>query len=121
MVEAVTARVTLTIAQRNRALERFVHYSASFAQRRRAAIEASASALVRRVAEIAVSTRDRLTAAERLIVNLNPARLLGRGYSMTTVRGRIVRDAAALAVGDRITTRFAHGDASSVVDALSTR
>lgn len=120
MAESVTARVTLTIAQRQGALERFVHRGASFAQRRRAAIDATVAMFARRMSERLLTIRGRLDAAARLIANLNPSRLLERGYSVTLTRGRIIRDASSLAVGDRLTTRFAHGDATSVVDELST-
>lgn len=120
MVESMSARVSLLVTQCRSALERFVHRGTSFAQRRRAEVEASAISLMRCISETLVGTRSRLDAAERLITNLNPSRLLERGYSVTLTRGRIIRDASSLAVGDRLITRFAHGDATSVVDELST-
>lgn len=120
MFESISARISLSVMQRRSALERFVHRGTSFAQRRRAEVEASVISLMRRISEMIVGTRSRLDAAERLIANLNPSRLLERGYSVTLTRGRIIRDASSLAVGDRLITRFAHGDATSVVDELST-
>lgn len=115
MAESVTGRVTLTIAQRQGALERFVHRGASFAQRRRAAIDATIAMFARRMNERLLAIRGRLDTAARLIANLNPSRLLERGYSMTFTRGRLVRGAAALAIGDRLTTRFGDGTTESTV------
>jgi exodeoxyribonuclease VII large subunit len=44
--------------------------------------------------------------------------VLARGYSITqhTADGRIVRDAGELQPGERITTRFARGEAVSRVE-----
>jgi exodeoxyribonuclease VII large subunit len=49
---------------------------------------------------------------------LSPLGVLGRGYSLTqrADNGRIVRDAAELAPGDGIVTRFGRGRATSRVD-----
>jgi len=52
--------------------------------------------------------------------SLSPLAVLARGYSVTrrTDDGRIIRDAAELAPGDQVTTRFAHGEARSRVEAI---
>lgn len=47
---------------------------------------------------------------------LSPQEVLNRGYSITTRKGQIVRSAAALKPGDRISTRFADGEAESTVE-----
>lgn len=57
----------------------------------------------------------RLELAERALTLADPARILRLGFSMTTHDGRIVRDAASLKPGDRLTTTFAHGTAESIV------
>jgi exonuclease VII large subunit len=45
---------------------------------------------------------------------------LGRGYSLTqrTADGRVIRQAAELAPGQQITTRFAAGKATSRVEQI---
>lgn len=50
--------------------------------------------------------------------SLSPLRVLGRGYSLTqrVSDGALVRDAAAVSVGDRITTRYAKGETVSRVE-----
>ena len=54
----------------------------------------------------------RLARAEAHITSLDPQRMLARGYSVAeTANGVIVRDAAALAVGEEIRVTFARGRA----------
>lgn len=61
--------------------------------------------------------RTRLEAAANKLEILNPYATLERGYSLTLAPdGRVVRDAADLTAGDRIVTRFASGEAVSVVE-----
>jgi exodeoxyribonuclease VII large subunit len=59
-----------------------------------------------------------LDAAGAQLESLSPLAVLGRGYSLTqrTADGRWIRDAAELAVGQQITTRFARGEAASRVE-----
>lgn len=53
---------------------------------------------------------------QQRILTLDPAVLLRRGYSMTLCRGRLVKDASQLKDGDRIVTRLAKGEITSVVE-----
>ena len=63
-----------------------------------------------------VKTEGRLARAEESIRHLSPYGVLDRGYSLTVdANGNVVRDAAVLKEGDRIRTRFAAGEASSIV------
>ena len=48
---------------------------------------------------------------------LDPARLLDRGFSLTTdVDGRIVRSAVGVGDGDRLVTRLRDGAIESIVE-----
>ncbi len=47
---------------------------------------------------------------------LDPKWLLKRGYSITTVQGKVVRNAKTLKPGDKIETRFGQGKVTSTVD-----
>ena len=61
----------------------------------------------------------RLTAAAARLEALNPQAVLERGYAIATDgAGRIVRDAAGLAVGDLLRVRFASGQAETRVQRL---
>ena len=58
-------------------------------------------------------TLERLSAS---LSSLDPAAVLGRGYSLTrNERGEVVRDAVTLADGDRLTSTFSRGSVDSVV------
>lgn len=65
-------------------------------------------------------SRREVDQAAAQLESLSPLAVLGRGYSLTqrTMDGRVVRDAAELAPGDEILTRFARGQAVSRVEQL---
>ena len=52
--------------------------------------------------------------------SLSPLAVLGRGYSLTqrAADGQVIRDAAQLALGDQLVTRFSRGQAQSRVERL---
>lgn len=63
--------------------------------------------------------RDRIAGARALLGTLSPEATLARGYSITLdASGRVIRSAARLERGDRIRSRFAEGEAESVVDGV---
>ena len=51
----------------------------------------------------------RIDAGRRALAHLDPARVLERGYSIVEHAGRVLRDSAQVATGDRIQVRLAHG------------
>ncbi len=65
--------------------------------------------------------RQRADAAASRLESLSPLAVLGRGYSLTqrTADGQIIRHATELTPGERITTRFAAGEATSRVEQLT--
>jgi exodeoxyribonuclease VII large subunit len=75
------------------------------------------------------ATRQRAETARRLVESkaahlesLSPLGVLGRGYSVTTrlADGRLVRQAADLVTGDAIVTRYAQGETTSRIEAVTT-
>ena len=46
---------------------------------------------------------------------LDPALLLKRGYSITTLKGLVVKDSVALKSGDEIETRLESGTVKSII------
>lgn len=60
--------------------------------------------------------KHRLTLLEQECAAVDPEVLLKRGFSMTFYDGHLVREAASLKSGDRIVTRLADGEITSVVD-----
>ncbi len=57
----------------------------------------------------------RLDNWESLLHSLDPQTVLKRGYSLTSRRGKIIRQSDALQAGDHIRTRFADGEVESKV------
>jgi len=64
------------------------------------------------------AAKARAESLDARLASLNPLAVLGRGYSLTrrVADGRLVRDAAELAPGDALATRFARGEAFSRVE-----
>ena len=60
--------------------------------------------------------RHRLELLQQRIADASPEKLLSRGYSITLKDGKAVTDASSLESGDRLVTRFAKGEARSVVE-----
>jgi exodeoxyribonuclease VII large subunit len=67
------------------------------------------------------AARKQADAAANHLESLSPLAVLGRGYSLTQrlSDGQLVRDAAELAVGDEIATRFSRGRVVSRVEGLN--
>jgi exodeoxyribonuclease VII large subunit len=63
----------------------------------------------------------RVGALAARLESLNPHAVLDRGYAIATdAGGRIVRDAATLGIGDRLTVQFARGAAQTEVRSIDT-
>ena len=63
-----------------------------------------------------VEQRHRLQLMEKVIEGASPMQILQRGYSITRCEGRVVRDALALPEGSVLTTTFADGEVTSIVN-----
>ena len=63
-----------------------------------------------------VDRRNRLSHVQALLRERSPLVILGRGYSITRdASGKILRDAAAVSVGDEISVRLAQGELGATV------
>lgn len=64
-----------------------------------------------------ILAENRLDSAKRSLFLLSPYAVLERGYSLTTSQdGAIVKNADSLKAGDKISTRFALGSVTSIVE-----
>ncbi len=85
------------------------------------AIDRSGVLLVAAPARWLRTEEARLDSSAAQVRALDPVRVLARGYSVTrTAAGEVVREAAALAPGERVTTQLADGHFSSVVEPPAT-
>lgn len=61
----------------------------------------------------------KLRLAEAMLDGRNPTRILQRGYAIVSIDGAIIRDAAAVAPGTRITARVARGTLDALVESVA--
>ena len=76
--------------------------------------------LTRAVPAFLAAEERRLAAAKRAAAMAGPERILALGFSITTLGGKAVRDAARLRPGDVIETRLANGTLTSTVTSAVT-
>jgi exodeoxyribonuclease VII large subunit len=67
------------------------------------------------IAHLLSSHRHRLELLEQRVASLDPQQLLRRGYSITTLNGKSIRNAKELKTGDEIITRLSQGSIKSIV------
>lgn len=67
------------------------------------------------MARIIAQKQHRLTLLEQRVTDASPNKLLKRGFSLTLMNGKIVKDPLQVKVGDIITTRLAKGEIKSEV------
>jgi exodeoxyribonuclease VII large subunit len=65
--------------------------------------------------------RERVNDVERLLRQVDPTRVLARGYSIVKVGGKVVRGVASLEVGSEIAVQFAAGSADARVCRINGR
>lgn len=88
--------------------------------RAEARLDASLAALRHRPAQTLAGESRHVDSIESRVRLADPALLLERGWSITRgADGHVVRDAAALRPGDRLTTHFAGGIVASTVDEVT--
>lgn len=113
-LEHVTMRFGMHIQARRGTIDRFLLRGGAFAQQRRVWTEARCVAMQSRITALHQQCVTRLETATRTMRNLNPTRLLARGYSMTLVRGALVRSASVVRAGDALETQFSDGEVTSI-------
>ena len=78
---------------------------------KRAALDERSAKLDADFRRLLLERRNRLAQVEALLKERSPLTILNRGYSITRdAQGRIVRDAAQVAVGDDVSIRLARGE-----------
>ena len=82
---------------------------ARFTGRKIEYVREAARRIAERFAQISVRTHDRVTGAIRILENLNPEKLLARGYSVVFKNGHVVRSVKTLARGDVVSIRLGQG------------
>lgn len=86
-----------------------------------ARLEATRSAIATAAFNATQRAADRLAARNELLGALSPAATLARGYSITMVKGRAVKSTEELNSGDEVTTTFASGSITSIVNQINSK
>jgi exodeoxyribonuclease VII large subunit len=123
VLENVTRRMSDAINQRMNAekmrIERLAQKLPSlFAVakvRREQMLESLWNRAVNGVSNIVTSRIHKLELLEKSVAAADPELILKRGYSLTRVNGHVVKEAAGLHKGDRLTTSFADGTVESEI------
>lgn len=94
---------------------RMEHRTTLLLDRQRNRIEFAGSTIRQKVARILTEHKRRLDIASTTVRYVDPKKVLERGYSITRLNGKAVKDAAHLKVGDVIDTEMAQGRVRSEV------
>lgn len=109
MVDRVCDTVHRTIDQQRGVIETADRVMMHFMERRKSQVDGVVQRLLLQSSAWMMSLRSRIESEERLLRNVDPTRVLGRGYSIVTSQGKVVKDAVALPVGAEIEVTFARG------------
>ncbi|MEK7620676.1 MAG: exodeoxyribonuclease VII large subunit [Patescibacteria group bacterium] len=100
-------------------LERATNLIGFILERQKQRLMALKEGLLLRTATWLPRLRENLQGFERVLRQVDPKRVLSRGYSLVTVDGYVVRDASTLEVGADITVQFAAGCADARVSRVN--
>ena len=111
---AYTARSKLEMLARHRSLRRPFDLIHDLSRQ----LDELATRSSRSMKQLLTTSRHRADNLAAQLESLSPLQVLARGYSLTQreADGTVIRDVAALQVGDRLVTRFAKGQATSRVE-----
>ncbi|TAK03898.1 exodeoxyribonuclease VII large subunit [Patescibacteria group bacterium] len=112
-VESMARHVETRLREKLDAHRRTVGHVASaagaFVSRERERLYATVSAFDGAAGRWIPRLRERVFGGERLLKNVDPTRVLARGYGIVSVGGHVARDASALEVGAEVEVRLARG------------
>jgi len=84
----------------------------------RTSVAALDATLRRRVRQRLDAARDRIDGTAAQLRALSPAATLARGYAIARIEGRILRDAAAVLPGEKLSVQLHRGALNSTVDSI---
>lgn len=112
-------RLTDMIQDRAFILERATSLIGFILERQKQRLTLLKDGLLARVSTWLPRLREGLEGCERVLRQVDPKRVLARGYSLVTVNGHVVRDASTLEVGSEIAVQFAAGCADARVERVN--
>ncbi len=115
MTRRMEERLVETIARRQLAVDRATRTVGLVLDRERQRFLSRADRLAVAFGTWKTTLRERLSTYERVLRQVDPKRVLARGYSIVTVNGKVVSDASVLEVGAEIGVQLAKGTADAQV------
>jgi len=115
MTRRMEERLTETIARRQLSVDRATRTVGLVLDRERQRFLSRADRLTVAFGTWKSTLRERLSTYERVLKQVDPKRVLARGYSIVTVNGKVVSDASTLEVGAEIGVQLAKGTADAQV------
>ncbi|MFH1252781.1 MAG: exodeoxyribonuclease VII large subunit [Candidatus Uhrbacteria bacterium] len=103
------------VGDRQLLVERATHFIFSAADRQKEQLSQLVSALFNRVENWLPHLTEQLSSAARFLSSVDPKRVLARGYSIVTWRGRVIKDASTLAPTAEIKVKLSQGDLEAEV------
>ena len=103
------------VNDKKQTLENFARVMTHELHKQKVHVETMSQTLVERMNRWVATLATRVDASHRLLGNLDPARVLSRGYAIATAGGRVVKDASSLELGAELTVQFAKGVAETTV------
>lgn len=121
LVRHIETRLNDSIQDRAFVLERATSLIGFILERQKQRLTQLTEGLMRRTSTWLPRLREGLDGFERILRQLDPKRVLARGYSLVTVGGAVVRDASTLEIGNEIVVQFAAGSADARVSRVNAK
>ncbi|MBI4435730.1 exodeoxyribonuclease VII large subunit [Candidatus Uhrbacteria bacterium] len=115
------SRLSHTIQDRAFVLERATNLIGFILERQKERLSRAKEGLLLLVNSWLPRLREGLEFSTRVLRQVDPKRVLARGYSLVTVGGHVIRDASTLEVGGEITVQFAAGCADARVSRVNNK
>lgn len=115
MTRRMEERLTETVARRQLSVDRATRTVSLVLDRERQRFLSRTDRLTVAFGTWKTTLRERLSTYERVLKQVDPKRVLARGYSIVTVNGKVVSDSSNLEIGAEIGVQLAKGTADAQV------
>ncbi len=119
LAQHLETRLTDQIQDRAFVLERATSLIGLILERQVQRLRVLKEGILLRVTSWVPRMKEQVAGFERVLRQVDPKRVLARGYSLVTVNGALVQDAASLEVGSEIKVQFAAGYADARVSRVN--
>lgn len=109
MIERVGDTLHRSVDNRRTIVETANRVMTHFMERQTTRVDSVVQRLLLQTHSWTMSIRQRIDSEERLLRNVDPTRILGRGYAIVKAGAKVIKDASALEVGAQVEVTFARG------------